>query len=276
MKNAIRSVDARTVRLEPGEAEVELTVHLEHMDPGTLLRGKLVGPRCQYASTVEVVYVAKPHAVAGDGKVALRVPIPEPSFWEPQTPFFYQGSVELWQDAARCGSIAFDHGLRQVQLGPRGLIVNGRWFLIRAIEEVPVSEEGLLAARRIGTNTLIAADAFKARELLEKADRLGFFVFVSVTDPDCDADVLAEHLKHPSYLGQIRALGVPAQKIPSGGLIGVEIRDVSDFGRAKGHFAVVDAHLAGLAMPQLIRAARAPESNGCATAILGWIETGKP
>ncbi|HYV36006.1 MAG TPA: hypothetical protein VE988_09910, partial [Gemmataceae bacterium] len=34
--------------------------------------------------------------------LAMRVVIPEPSFWEPECPFVYDGVIELWQDGVRC------------------------------------------------------------------------------------------------------------------------------------------------------------------------------
>jgi hypothetical protein len=40
--------------------------------------------------------------------LAARVVIPEPSIWEPECPFVYDGVVELWQGDERCD-------VRQVQ-----------------------------------------------------------------------------------------------------------------------------------------------------------------
>jgi hypothetical protein len=270
MKNAIHSVEAKTVRLDPGEAEVRITVQPEFLDAQTELRGKLVGPRCHYASTVEVAYLAKPARTPNGNSMTLRVTIPEPSFWEPETPFLYQGSVELWQNDERNGDFEFQYGLRQVQLGPRGLIVNGHRFLIRAIEAAASSHESQLSAHRPGANTMIMMHSTRAPELLEYADRLGFFVFLRLSEADCNSDVFSEYAKHPCYLGQILAPGVSTDNTNSSGLIGAEIHEPSDLASARAHFVVVDQDLVSIAMPKLLRIACMPENNSCATSVLGW------
>lgn len=41
--------------LDPTQAELWITVSAEHVTPATELRGRLAGPRCLYAATVEKV-----------------------------------------------------------------------------------------------------------------------------------------------------------------------------------------------------------------------------
>ena len=68
----------------------------------TQVRGRLTGPRCPYTTTVEVAYPFREHSrdygEGGSPRLTLRAIIPEPSWWDPQTPFLYEGPVELWQD----------------------------------------------------------------------------------------------------------------------------------------------------------------------------------
>ena len=52
---------------------------------------------------------------------AARVLIPEPSPWNPASPFLYYGPVELWQAGARVDSARVTHGLRTLHLTRAGL-----------------------------------------------------------------------------------------------------------------------------------------------------------
>src|SRR5262245_54959769 len=128
MTNRIREIHIQAVRLDPYEAEVRITVLPERVTPTTAVRSKLVGPRSAYARTLEVAYplalllpspplrgrgvggegtadaTPSPHPLSpsegGEGlsrpALTCRVVIPEPSFWDPETPFLYEGLVELW------------------------------------------------------------------------------------------------------------------------------------------------------------------------------------
>jgi hypothetical protein len=61
-------------------------------------------------STIEVAYPLQPFPRKPEDllELAMRVVIPEPSFWEPECPFVYDGVVELWEEGERCD-------VRQVQ-----------------------------------------------------------------------------------------------------------------------------------------------------------------
>src|SRR5689334_4063070 len=91
------SVSLRDAVLSPVEADVRITFTFRRPVDGLEVRGRLMGPRCRYASTVEVAYPFRPLPAPQD-QVALpaRVLIPEPSLWEPTCPFLYEGPVELW------------------------------------------------------------------------------------------------------------------------------------------------------------------------------------
>src|SRR5919204_1388628 len=99
MSNSIRRVEVRNRSLSPAGAEVWVSVIPERRTPATEVIGRLVGPRCRYATTVEVAYPFRPFPRPVEGLPGLtrRVVIPEPSFWEPASPFLYQGPVELWE-----------------------------------------------------------------------------------------------------------------------------------------------------------------------------------
>ena len=95
MTNRIRRVSIENHSLVPAEAEVRLKVELAHVTPTTEVRGRLMGPRCPYSSTVEIAYPLRPLREPVPQGLACRVLIPEASLWDPVSPFLYEGPVEL-------------------------------------------------------------------------------------------------------------------------------------------------------------------------------------
>jgi hypothetical protein len=225
MSNRIRHVEARDRSLSPAQAEVHVLVTPEQRTPTTEVRGRLMGPSCPYSNTVEVAYTLRLLAEATEGEaLACRVIIPEPSLWEPESPFLYRGPVELWQDGARQDRVTVSHGLRQIQIGPRGLRVNGRPLALRGREVDRLSDDEALALRRAGYNLLLAPAAEAAAPLWDTADRLGFLVLGRVADADEEAlRRLADLDRHPSCLGWLLpAPGDLRGRLPSTWRVGVE------------------------------------------------------
>jgi len=108
----ITNVTVEPVRVSAAEAELLVRVELDGPAAGAEVRGKLVGPRCEGVSTVEVAYPLRPVPAASDTAVSLRAVIPEPNPWTPAAPFRYDGRVELWQNGMRVDSRPFAVELR--------------------------------------------------------------------------------------------------------------------------------------------------------------------
>src|SRR5579864_8804454 len=123
MTNRIHHIRVTDTRLDPAEAEVCIGVYPERLTSVTQVRGRLVGPRCPYATTVEVAYplreLSREYESTGTPRLILRVVIPEASFWDPESPFLYRGPVELWEGGQRCDLVQVTHGLRTLGLGPQ-------------------------------------------------------------------------------------------------------------------------------------------------------------
>jgi hypothetical protein len=111
MTNRIVDVAVINHRLDPHETELRVHVEVENLTPTTEIRGRLVGPRCVGSSTIEIAYPMR-EVERTPNHVALRVVIPEANWWEPETPFLYEGPVELWQDGQRCDRRDISHGIR--------------------------------------------------------------------------------------------------------------------------------------------------------------------
>jgi hypothetical protein len=176
------AVELTTHRLDPVEAEVRAV--------GDVISGRLMGPHCQYASTVEIAYYFRP--VAGG---ACRAIVPEPSLWEPQTPFLYHALLDLRGGA----KLSRFHGLRHVQLGSAALRFNGRAIKINGVFREQLTDAADL--RAAGINTIVCPVSPGASPIWDDADRLGFFVLGLMTR-DADSFAAARSLKgHASCLG---------------------------------------------------------------------------
>jgi len=77
-------------RLSTAEAELHVTVETD--DAKGELRGRLTGPRCPHAETIELAYPLK---LMPDSRLLARVIVPEPNLWTAEMPFTYHGVVEL-------------------------------------------------------------------------------------------------------------------------------------------------------------------------------------
>src|SRR6266852_5537993 len=101
MSNCIRRLFISDHIKDPTHADVSLKVYTERVTNKTEIRGRLTGPRCAYSSTVEIAYpihmIHHEYGKEDDPHISNRVTIPEPCIWEPETPFLYQGMIELWQ-----------------------------------------------------------------------------------------------------------------------------------------------------------------------------------
>jgi hypothetical protein len=215
MANHIRQLTIWDSRLDPAEAEVWITVRPASLTSTTQVRGRLMGPRCPYASTVEVAYHLREHSreyeTTGEPRLVMRVIIPEASFWDPESPFLYQGPVELWQTGQRCDQVKVRHGLRVIQWGPRGLRVNGRPFTIRGVARNECSEEEALRLHQAGYNTLLAPVSAETAGLWDIGDRFGFLMLGRIKGKEqlAQTQVLAGHPSHLGWLVDAALLQIP-------------------------------------------------------------------
>jgi hypothetical protein len=267
MDNRIISVEVRDASIVPAAAEVWLRAHAHHTTPSTELRGRLLGPRCRFASTVEVAYPLRPFAATPErfGPPCGRVVIPEASLWDPQSPFLYQGPIELWQDGRLCQRVNVSHGLRTLALGPRGLFVNGRRLVLRGRSVTALTEAKALGLRDAGVNLLVVKVSAATQPLWDLADQMGFLVLGEIAALDDDTTSAVEAITiaaKASCLGWLvrsdcvsrlsgtRFVGLLADRRPEVPLpAGVD-------------FVVGDAGLADLGPPLLVRGLAAPDAPG--------------
>jgi beta-galactosidase/beta-glucuronidase len=208
MVNCIVDVRLENRSVDPVSAEVRVTVRPEQLTATTQLGGRLMGPSCPYAATVEIAYPLlplRPGEQSEPGTLGARVVIPEASLWDPQSPFLYGGPIELRQDGQRCDQTLVRHGLRQLSIGPRGLRINGKPLALLGFRLEALGEEQALELRRRGFNLLLVDVSQGTLSVWDLADRLGFLVLGRVTSPALSAEYQDRLSRHPSWLGWLGA-----------------------------------------------------------------------
>ena len=211
VSNRILDVRLEDHSLDPVSAEVWVTVTPECLTSTTEVRGRLMGPNCPYASTVEVAYPLSPLRRPGPGapgSLRVRVVIPEPSFWDTQSPFLYAGPVELWQDGQRCDSVHVRHGLRRLSLGAGGARINGRPLLLRGQPYEADFAKKVSALHEQGFNALLLPPGVDEDAPWDLADRDGFLIlgWVERDDPETVRRLQALS-RHPCCFGWVVGQG---------------------------------------------------------------------
>lgn len=268
MENRIRQIRVSDGQLIPSQSEVWIRVVPEIETPALELRGRLMGPRCPYANTVEVAYpLAKaPPSHVPFGKMPgliRRVVIPEACLWEPESPFLYEGPIELWQEGQCRDRVKLTHGLRYFLLGQDGLRLNSRPLMLKGRAVSALTEDEARTLRQQGYNLLIVPVQADTLPVWEQADRLGFCVLGRVMDKSDEAlCYLSKLADHASCLGWIIEKGKHAaiSEFPPKTLIGfdAEATTSQDYSRWID-FLYGPLELANFGKPLLIRGEKPAE-----------------
>ena len=135
MRDTIRAVRIKNHLIDPTRAELWVTIVPNCLKQATEVRGRFLGPRCPYATTVEVAYPLQsfPHKPEDVPDLTFRVVIPEPSLWDPISPFLYEGYIGLWQNNLRYQFGEVHHGLRLFHLGSSGVRLNGQTVVLHGV-----------------------------------------------------------------------------------------------------------------------------------------------
>jgi hypothetical protein len=219
MSNRILHIRCQSLLEQAGtSAEVHLEVTVARWTARTEIRGRLMGPTCAFAQTVEVAYPLRPlPAHPQDATTrSFRVIIPEASLWDLESPFLYHGPVELWQDGVRVDQFHLVHGLRTLRLGAGGVRLNGQPTLLSGEQRSSATPEELVALRQQGHHLLLASLAEAAENLWALADSLGFLLLGLL--PDTSSPTLERVMDldlHASALGWVIPCGQQPPDLPS-------------------------------------------------------------
>jgi hypothetical protein len=220
MAERIRSVTVRPIRLTPTEAELAVRIDVDGPADDAEVHGRLMGPRCKYAKTIEVAYPIRRLPGGTAGHVG-RVIIPEPSWWDPESPFLYGGPVELWEGGQTAERVQVRGGLYHASAAGGRLTWNGRPLELRAVVEPGVTAEQLSAVRASGANLLVVA-ADDLPGLCTAADEIGLLLAGRAADARTRATT-APPFHYPSLLGFLDETAGGGSLVLTGG------RDVLEF-----------------------------------------------
>jgi hypothetical protein len=278
MTNRILDVVIVDHRLDPVETELRVHVRPENLTPATEIRGRLSGPRCPYATTIEIAYPLR--EVERTGHIELRVVIPEPSWWDPESPFLYEGAIELLQDGVSCEKRTLRHGIRRLQLTSKGLRLNGKPFMLHGkLVEPGLTESDLKQLRESDINALLTIVDDTGIALWEVVDRLGFFMLGTSNELVHFLEHRNDLASHPSTFGWIfnRAdyLAGPHEDDARAMWYGVNTSARGELPNAD--FLVCRENelswLDDVPLPKLVVAERKPDVLQTRTDLLGWIES---
>ena len=272
MPNRILDAYVATRHADPAGAELRIIVRPECITPATEIKGRLMGPRSPYANTVEIAYPVR--EMARTDHVLLRVLIPEPNFWQPQSPLLYEGPLELWQDGARVEQIWLRHGIRTVQLGERGLRVNGQPCKLQGVGAEIFTETDARRWHDEGINLVLMPARDDTIELLQISDRFGLFVLGRIEQPHHWPRWPLACQRHPSYLGCVLTAGVDnvGARLAVPGLLGAEVAADGTAPAGRFDFVVMPSgQPATLMMPTILQVASAEAPPAPSNALLGWV-----
>jgi hypothetical protein len=302
----VQAVEIWDHSLSPVAADLRVRFSFKMSAVGLDLRGRLVGPRCRYASTVEVAYPFRPlPPTAADAQtLSARVVVPEPCFWEPACPFLYEGFVEVCRDDTLLERYPIGRGFRQVQLSPHGLRWNGQPLPLRGVSRGKLTEDDARALRESGRNTVLISlpndpaeildfpgVLFESVEAYESADHVGLLVLARLPAEPKSTSSFVTDLGRPSCLGWLmsgeglldparRALALAHLGGRHGELLGVELNWPVPAALLEGIAFIccrdsVLRELDQLPLPKLLlidAGSRLPEAVAGRADVLGWIE----
>jgi hypothetical protein len=238
--NRIASIRFSDVVLNPAEAEIRIEATPEQPSERGELRGALTGPMCAYASTVEVAYPIKPFPWQEDkpGAIVGRVVIPEPSMWDLDCPFLYEGRIELWDGTSNEDRVKLFHGLRSLRCTRQGFQLNGRYVFLHVREVASPTENELIDHRRQGINAVILAVQPGTQQLWDVCDRIGLGVLGRIQLTSQTAQQAMRLSVHPCRFGWLAkaddwdsgrsALRETLSSITPGEPIGLELDEIAE------------------------------------------------
>jgi hypothetical protein len=289
MTNRIQQIRIQDGPLDLARVEVWIDVYPEILTSTTQVRGRLMGPRCPYAGTVEVAYpfreVSREYQATGIPHLSVRAVIPEANLWDPISPFLYHGPVELWQNGQLCETVPVSHGFRSLNLGPHGLRWNGQPLTLRGVSRSTCSEAEERALHQANINTLLVPAGLEITQFWEIGDVFGLLVLGRITTK-ADVKHVSPCEQRPSGLGwlvnpdlfedELSRVSIPA--LLADGLWGIEVRRVpAELPPGASFIAVSENLLAAAAeipLPKMVLSKANPADSVSAQTPghLGWIQ----
>ncbi len=148
----------------------ETSALIQLSDPSAVkIQGTLRGPYCRYGRTLPSTF-----RVADDGTATVV----DPCYWSPRMPFYYQVDVHYEDGDGVARSETFRWGMRRLEVHRDDLRLDGRRYVIRAIEDQRLGVADLPQLRELSC-ALFSRDPDET--LCEKASELGVLLIVELS-----------------------------------------------------------------------------------------------
>jgi hypothetical protein len=136
------------------------------------LEGRVVGPSCEYASTLPSRVTLRPLPSAADDRLRATARALEPCLWEPEHPFCYDLDLELRDRlAGRLDSIQITIGIRHLAVDHGKLLLNGHPVFLTGTQYLSLASVHELGAwHELGCNAWLVT---ASEELCKRTDRWG-------------------------------------------------------------------------------------------------------
>jgi hypothetical protein len=173
-------------------ARLESTI----LPAGCTLRGRVVGPTCEYSQTLSasIPFLAKRSILSPDNPAPLLAEaiLPDPCFWSGELPFLYHAQLELRRADEVLATEERRFGIRPLGAQARRLVLEGRTWVVRAADARELPEPALPAWRA----TDLAMQIERPSEALcAEASRLGVTLLAEIAG---NRESLASELKRLS------------------------------------------------------------------------------
>lgn len=186
MTARMSDVTIRPTRLTPTEAVLAVELHTTMLTPTMELRGRLMGPNCLYSTTIEVAHPIRMTEKKSGHPATIRgkLVIPEPAWWDPQSPFLYHGPIEFWEHEHKIDETRVRIGLCHAKWQGEQLIWNGKPLALQTQTLSECDEPALRSLRERGFNGVILPPVL-AKAAYPVADRIGLLIFSGDANVSC-------------------------------------------------------------------------------------------
>ena len=139
--------------------------------------GVVVGPRCEYAQTLEAKYRFSMRSVSAG--LLTEVVVPDPCYWTPQLPFLYRLTIEAKRDGTTVARHERQLGIRLLTATKRSLFLDRKRWVFRGVSRDHFPTESIDQWRRVEAAMLVRNPD---ESTCENASRMGV-VIGAVVDP---------------------------------------------------------------------------------------------
>lgn len=166
------------------------------LPPGCTLRGRVIGPTCEYSQTLSasIPFLAKSPTIAPDKPAPLLAEaiLPDPCFWSGELPFLYHAHIELRRAEEVLATDERQFGIRPLGAQGRRLVLEGRTWVVRAADARELPRPPLAAWRAADLAMQIERPS---EAWCSEASRLGVTLLAEIAG---NGDSLASDLKRLS------------------------------------------------------------------------------